>query len=126
MVAIHPYGKRPGVVLKFLRQMRGVLNAVGAKRTPIWATEFGWATGGVDWASSPLRATSAQQARWVAQTYAMMRSQAKRLRLKRAFYFSDNDFGGIQSWIGQMGLFDTQGQPKPSWFAYARAAGGQP
>ena len=41
-------------------------------------------------------------------------------------YFSDKDFDYGGSWIGNMGLFDAQGQPKPAWFAYAREAGGQP
>jgi hypothetical protein len=125
-VAIHPYGIKPRGVVGELRLMRKVLNSVGARRVPIWATEFGWTTGGVDFRRSPFRTTPAQQARRVSKTYRLLEKQAGRLRLKKAFYFSLADIGASGSWQAHMGLFDSSGVPKPAWYAYARAAGGQP
>jgi hypothetical protein len=57
-----------------------------------------------------------------------MKRNARRLRLQRAFYFSLADFDpqNSGSWQSRMGLFGLDGQPKPAWFAFARAAGGQP
>ena len=127
-VGIHPFGKRPRVVLGALRDARALLKAAKV-RAPIWVTEFGWTTGGQDYASSPLKATTAQQAQWVTTTYKRLGTQGKRLGVKRAFYYSlkDIDPSGVgDSWLHHMGLFAVDGQPKPAWFAYARAAGGTP
>ena len=128
-VAIHPYGKSPSIVLKALLQTRELLNALGARRIPLWVTEFGWSTGGVAWSSSPFRATPATQATRVRQSYGLLLKNRKRLRLKRAFYFSLADFDqpNIEDdWSARMGLFDLNGQPKPAWYAYVRRAGGLP
>jgi hypothetical protein len=127
-VAIHPYAVKPREVVRLLGSMRKVLNSVGARRTPIWATEFGWPTGGADFASSPAHSTLSQQADRVSRTYGLMKRNAGRLRLRRAFYFNLADWepGNTGSFQGHMGLFSLDGQPKPAWYAYARAAGGQP
>ena len=127
-VDIHPYGSTPPIVLKSLHEMRTVLNRVGARRTPLWVTEFGWTTGGPGWESSPLRATLTQQAKRVSSTYRSLLKSRRRLRLKRAFYLSlaDVPAPGSGTWIDHMGLFDASGQPKPAWFAFVRRAGGQP
>ena len=126
-VAIHPYGGSPPIVLRALFETRKLLNSLGARRVPIWVTEFGWATGGHDLQSSPLRATPTQQARRVSRTYRLMKRNSKRLRLKRALYFSYTDFSDpSDSWISHMGLFNINGDPKPAWYAFARRAGGQP
>ena len=127
-VAVHPYGKNPKVVLNGLTLARQALDAGGARRAPIWVTEFGWATAGVQLNTSPVRASVGQQARWVSRTYTLMRKQAKRLRLRRAFYFSlsDADQPGEDFWSARMGLLGVDGQPKPAWFSYVRSAGGQP
>lgn len=128
VVDIHPYALQPGEVVRLLRAMRKVLNSVGAQKTPIWATEFGWTTGGDDFASSPFRSTPRQQAHRLIRTYRLMERNARSLRLRRAIYFSLADFDPQHSgsWQARMGLFGLDGQPKPAWFAYARAAGGQP
>jgi hypothetical protein len=128
VVDIHPYAVQPREVVRLLRAMRKVLNSVGARKTPIWATEFGWTTGGEDFASSPFRSTLSQQAHRVYRTYRLMKRSARRLHLQRAFYFSFADWvpQGTGTWQGHMGLFSLDGQPKPAWYAYARAAGGQP
>jgi hypothetical protein len=127
-VDIHPYAAQPREMIRLLRAMRKVLDSVGARKTPIWATEFGWTTGGEDFAGSPFGSTLSQQADRVFRTYRLMQRNARRLRLKRAFYFSlaDWESGNTGSWQGHMGLFSLDGQPKPAWYAFARAAGGQP
>jgi hypothetical protein len=127
-ISVHPYGKNPAIVMKALREARKDLNLIGARRKPMWVTEFGWTTGGELWDTSPVRAGLSQQAKWVSQTYRKMRKQAKFLRLQRALYFSFSDFDppGTDYWNARMGLFDLAGQPKPAWFAFAQRAGGTP
>jgi hypothetical protein len=129
VVAIHPYGRTPRLVLKSLIQTRKALDNLGAHRLPIWVTEFGWSTGGRDWSTSPLRATPARQARNIRDAYKGMRKLRKQLLLRKAFYFCFSDFdqfGPDDDWTSRMGLLDVGGQPKPGWYAYARQAGGKP
>ncbi len=126
VLCIHPYAARPRSVLELIEKTRRQLNSFGARRTPLWVTEFGWTTGGADISASPFRTTPSQQARKVRATYVMMHRQARRLKLKRAFYFSLQDLGSSSSWQDHMGLFESSGSPKPAWRAFARAAGGRP
>jgi hypothetical protein len=128
-VAIHPYGRTPSRVVEALEDVRKLLNSRKAGSLPLWATEFGWSTGGADWSASPLKATPTQQAHWVRRTYQLLRKSRRELRLRRAFYYSLADYNlpnGGNSWITRMGLFDVNFQPKPAWFAYVRQAGGTP
>jgi polysaccharide biosynthesis protein PslG len=128
VVAIHPYAAHSRATLRLLNQARSVLNSLGARRLPIWATEFGWTTGGVDFASSPFRTSLRQQAHRLKRSYRLIERNAKHLHLQRAFYFNLADFDPQHSgsWQTRMGLFDLNGQPKPAWYAYTRLAGGQP
>jgi len=128
-VAVHPYGRTPKIALKSLRQMRLTLNEAGARKTPLWVTEFGWSTGGFDWNRCPFPATLQGQAKKLRKTYKEMRKQRKMLRLRRTYYFSLSDFdqpGVADNWSTRMGLLDLNGQPKPAWFAFVERAGGTP
>jgi len=140
-VAVHPYGRTPRVVINGIEQIREVLTPprtkqparrsrrkAWARKLPLFATEFGWTTGGELWNISPLRADPGQQARRVKRSYELMRKDAKRLRLRRAFYFNFQDFDaeGTDYWSARMGLFDLAGNPKPAWFSYVESAGGTP
>lgn len=129
VVAIHPYGSSPKLVLKRMIESRQTLNRLRLGKKPLWATEFGWATGGDNFNSSPVRATPPQQARRLSKTYKLLGKQARRLRLRRAFYFNAQDTkvpGPSVDWSARMGMFDVNGTPKPAWFAYAKRAGGTP
>ena len=125
-VAIHPYGKSPQVVLKWLLRARELLDR-SAPKMPLWVSEFGWSTGGSDARRSPVGASRRGQAKRVAHGYRLLARNRKRLKLRAAVYFSYTDIpldGDV--WIGHMGLFDGTGQPKPAWFAYVKRAGGTP
>ncbi len=45
-IAIHPYAPDVAGVMEILRRTRQQLDVLGDPDRPIWATEFGWATGG--------------------------------------------------------------------------------
>jgi hypothetical protein len=128
-IAIHPYGRGAGVAVRALEEIRELLNRSRAKRMSLWATEFGWTTGGEGWNSSPFRATPSTQAVRVSKAFRALAKNQKRLKLQTALYFSltDSDQPGAEDdWSAFMGLFDLQGVPKPAWFAFAnRAAKGR-
>ncbi|CAN5535199.1 hypothetical protein BH20ACT15_BH20ACT15_04840 [soil metagenome] len=129
VLAIHPYGSSPKQVLERLVATRRAVDKLGSRKLKIWVTEFGWATGGDNFAQSPFRSSLPQQARRLSKSYRLFRKNARRLKLRRAYYFSVQDFntpGETVDWSGRMGMFEVDGTPKPSWFAYAKRAGGTP
>jgi hypothetical protein len=128
VVGIHPYGASPRIVLKAVEEFRRLLARAGSRRKPLWATEFGWTTGGEGFHKTPFRSSLSGQAKKLTKTYKLLVKNRKRLKLKSAIWFSfeDTDPPGADEWPTKMGLFDAGGQPKPSWFAYVRRTGGQP
>ncbi len=126
VAAIHPFAEEPKMVIELLLKNRRELNRRGAKSVPLWATEFGWTTGGQGFRKSPLRTSQTEQSRRVSRTYRLLTANAKRLKLERALYYNLADSSSQAGWIFRMGLFDTGFNPKPSWFSFARRAGGTP
>lgn len=128
IVALHPYSPRPRGVLSELRAVRAIMDRHGDRRTPLWATEFGWTVGGAEFRRSRFRATRTQQARRLAWTYRLLGQNAGRLRLRGALWHSWIDFptSGPDHWIGRMGLFRMDGVARPAWYRFARGAGGTP
>ena len=45
-VAVHPYATTPRDALNAIKEARKIMNRFKDRRTPIWITEMGWATGG--------------------------------------------------------------------------------
>jgi hypothetical protein len=127
-LGIHPYARRPKLVLHWVRVARRIMRRHGDGRTPIWVTEFGWVTGGRRFGQSPLKSTFAQQAARLTRTYQLFEANASRLGIASAIWFSytDIDAPGPDFWTDRAGLFQLNGQPKPSWYAFAHVAGGQP
>jgi hypothetical protein len=128
-IGLHPYWRTPKGVLHWVRQARGIMNRHGDSATPIWVTEFGWVTGGVRFKFSPLKSTLQQQAQRLTTTFNLLRGNAGALNIARAFWFSYTDHdtpGGPDFWTDRAGLFRLNGRPKPSWYAFANAAGGTP
>jgi hypothetical protein len=127
-LGLHPYWRTPRGVLHWVRQARGIMNRHGDAATPIWVTEFGWVTGGFRVQFSPLRSTFSQQATRLTEAFSLLRANASALNIARAFWFSltDNNPPGPDFWTNRAGLFTLAGKPKPSWYAFAQAAGGTP
>jgi hypothetical protein len=128
-LGIHPYSRTPKLVLHWVRVARRIMRRHGDGGTPIWVTEFGWVTGGRGFKQSPLRSTFRQQAARLTRTYKLFEANAANLGIASAIWFSYTDIdapGGPDFWTDRAGLFRLNGQPKPSWYAFARVAGGQP
>jgi hypothetical protein len=127
-LGVHPYAAQPGGVLHWVRVARKIMRRHGDGATPIYVSAFGWFTGGYGIRYSPLRTTPRQQARKLTRTYGLLSRNAATLGIASALWFTytDNARKGRDSFIDRAGLFRLNGKPKPSWFAFARAAGGTP
>jgi polysaccharide biosynthesis protein PslG len=129
VVAVHPYTRLPGGVLKILGKVRAVMNAAGDRRKPIVADEISWpssygqtnSTDGEDFVT-----TEAGQAQHLARLLPMLARARRRLRLIGFDYFT---WAGIEVRGGDVfdfaGLFRFSGAqfvPKPAFYAFRRAA----
>ena len=119
VLALHPYWFTPKGLVPQLRLFRKNLNKHRARKKPIWITELGWATSGHDWAISPFRATEAQQAQYLTQSFNKLIRARGELRLQRVFWSVWRDHPDPDSsWFLEMGLLRADGSPKPAYAAY--------
>ncbi len=123
-VAVHPYARTSGAAIAGVRRVRALMDARGDRRTPIWVTEIGWATGGP---ASPFRASRARQAALLDALLRGLRARSAADRLAAVFVFCLQDRRlkrGEEDWFApHAGLFDVSGRPKPSWRALTRFTG---
>ena len=122
-LSLHPYSYTPRYLVPTLRLFRKNLNKHRAGKKPIWITELGWATSGHDWAISPFKATEAQQAQYLTQSFNKLIKARGELRLQRVFWFEWQDQPDPDgSWFLKMGLLRADGSPKPAYSAYQAEA----
>jgi hypothetical protein len=131
-LGIHPYAAQPKGVLHWVRVARRIMRRHGDGATPIWVTAFGWVTGGAGFRFTVLRTTFRQQAKKLTKTYRLLGRKGGSLGIASALWFTYTDSHRLRRptrrdfITDRMGLFTLKGRPKPSWFAFARAAGGTP
>ena len=124
-VAIHPYAARARQILAVTRSARRVMDANGDGRTPIFISELGWTTGGNYWSQSLYRATLPEQAARISSTARLLLAHRRQLRLARVHWHTWRDVAGVGDfWDKYMGLFTSDGKPKPAWTALTRVTGG--
>ena len=128
VVAAHPYAASVQGVERRLGRLRGVMRRNGDEEKPLWITELGWSSRGID---HYLVKDPATQARLTRDAIAMLRERAVEYRLGTVIWFrwQDPDSpcpkpGGC--WYDHAGLFTSDERPKPAWLAFARGAGGRP
>jgi len=121
-VAVHPYATTPRDALNAVKEARRIMNQFKDRRTPIWITEIGWATGGNP---TPLTVSPQRQASYLTQAYGMLAANKGRLRIAGVIWYSWRDVpGGI--WFFHTGLFTSDFDAKPSWRAFTALTGGTP
>jgi polysaccharide biosynthesis protein PslG len=121
-VAVHPYSTTPGDAVEAVRDTRKIMNHFKDRRTPIWITEIGWATGGNP---TPLTVSPQRQATYLRKAYGMLAANRGRLGVAGVVWYSWRDVpGGI--WFFHTGLFTSDLDPKPSWNAFTALTGGTP
>jgi hypothetical protein len=118
--AIHPYASRPSVSVDLIRDARRVMSRFRDRRTPIWVTEIGWASGGV---RTALTVGPRRQASYVRSTFGLLAKNRKRLKIAGVIWYSWRDLpGGI--WFNHTGLFTEGYKAKAAWKAFVRLTGG--
>ncbi len=119
-VAVHAYAPDIAGVVALVSRARAVMRRNGDGLTPLWVTEFGYATGGE---SSLFTVTEADQAGLLAGAAGVLRGLAAPLGLGGLFVFSWRDPGerflNLDIWPYHAGLLRVDGTPKP---ALARVA----
>jgi polysaccharide biosynthesis protein PslG len=121
-VAIHPYSTTPRDALRRLRDLRRLMARFKDKRTPVWVTELGWATGGV---RTALTVSPERQAAYLRRSYGLLAKNRRPLHIAGVVWYSWKDLpGGI--WFNHTGLFTQDLVPKPSWNAFVSLTGGSP
>jgi hypothetical protein len=122
-IAVHPYAADPAGVLEILRTIRVQLDGLGDPDRPIWATEFGWATGG-----PPVTITTSEpmQAKLLRDTIALMQRARDALHLRGFVAFRWKDValnpGQTDVWALHTGLLREDGSTKPALGAFAESA----
>jgi hypothetical protein len=126
VVALNPYAPDARGVLDKLNQVRAYMDRRGDRRTPLWVTEIGWATGGP---RSPFRTSRRGQALRISRTFRALIAARGRLRLGRVVVFGlqDRPYTAFERpwWGPRVGLFDLAGRPKPAWRTFVAFAGGR-
>jgi hypothetical protein len=114
IVAIHPYGRNPDSVMTGVRATRSAVNKY-RPTSPIWLTEFGWASSGP---SSTFTVSSGTQAWYLRLTYRKLFAEP-RLGVQSAIWFNlvDQRPPSKDAWYYHTGLFTRSGAAKPSWRA---------
>ena len=122
-VAMHPYASTPRDALKAVKDTRKIMARYKDKRTPLWITEIGWATGGNP--PTALVVSPQKQAKDLRKTFKLMAANRKKFKIAGVIWYSWRDInGGI--WFQHTGLFTADFDPKPAWSAFTGLTGGTP
>lgn len=123
-LAIDPYARSDLGVIAATAQARVLLDAAGLRRTPIWLTEVGWASGGP---ASSFTVGPHLQARYALAAITSLARRAAALNIRGIVYFDWRDAppyaGGTDFWGLHTGLEARSGAGKPALSTYYQAAG---
>ena len=121
VLAIHPYAERPLDALVLLEQARTRMDQHGDD-SPIWATEFGWATDG---SPSPFTTDEATQAAYLWEAIHLFADDRTRLKLRGLVVYNWQDArssgGNTEAWPAHAGLHRLDGSRKPGYSAFRGA-----
>jgi polysaccharide biosynthesis protein PslG len=124
-LAINSYAKDRRQLGQLLSSIRRLMNRHGDRRASIWITELGWGDQGIE---HRFIVGASGQASRITQSFALIKKQRRRLRLRGVVYFSWRDQQPYPPryenlWGLHTGLLDNDGTPKPAYFAFQRAVG---
>lgn len=122
VLGVNPYAPSLKGIEKQLREARLALPK-RARRTPLWITEIGWASGGPP--TKGRRVGINGQASLVSRVFRSLANKRKAWRLRGIVYFAWRDApiypGGKDFWGLHTGLYRLDGRPKPAALALRRA-----
>jgi hypothetical protein len=122
VLGVHPYAENAASTLQFLRDARVIMNS-HADDSPMWATEFGWASDGDP---SSHTTDEAGQAANVEAALRQMIDERTSLKLRGVVYYNWDDRDPAapdgSSWTSHAGLLRFDASRKPAYYAYRRVA----
>ena len=122
-MAINSYAKNRAELRTLLRTIRRIMNRSGDKRARIWITELGWGDSGP---AHRFIVGAAGQAKRISSSFAEIRRQRTRLRLRGVVYYTWRDAAPYPPlyrdlWGLHTGLLDSSANPKPAFYAFRDA-----
>ncbi len=123
--SLHPYAIYSREIPGLVEELREVLAANRDAAKGLWITELGWSS------KAPTRTNLfakgvGGQARELKASFTQLRANQVKWRLKRVYWFSVDDAGGVCNFCDGSGLFSDGFVPKKSWYEYVKFAGGTP
>ena len=122
--ALHPYARNVTQLRIEIRKFRAVQKRRHDARTPLWLTEHGWGSG--PHRLSELNKGPRGQKRFLKRSFTLILQNRKRWNVGRLFWFSWRDGGsyttGSCDFCKSAGLLNSDGSPKPAYYAYKRFA----
>jgi hypothetical protein len=125
-VALHPYTGTYKRLPLYIEEIRDLLVENGDAGKGLFLTELGWSSQPARGRQDGFAKGRRGQVRELKGAFRLLRENQRRWRLQRVHWFSVNDLEGACNFCDGSGLFEEGFVPKPSWFAYARFAGGRP
>jgi hypothetical protein len=123
-LAIHVYDPNADEVVAGVRYARQLLSAGGRSTTPLWLTEFGWASAGPP---SVFTVGPKRQAAYVLSAIVALARDARALKLRGIVYYDWMDEppyrGRSDYWGYHTGLVTIKEVAKPALSTYYQAAG---
>jgi polysaccharide biosynthesis protein PslG len=121
-LGINPYARDHRELGRLLRSVRKQMNARRDRRGQIWITEIGWGDRGP---KHRYIVGEKGQATRIAKSFALVRKQRTKLRLRGVVYFSWRDAAPYaptfkDMWGLHTGLLDINGEPKQSFDVFGR------
>ena len=118
--AIHPYSPTLRGIKFQIRKIRRVMNKNHDRRAKLRLTELGWGSA----ANGNLNEGRAGQAKLLKKAFGLLERKKGAWKIKGATWFAwkDNPAGAC-SFCPTAGLFEADGDPKPSWTAFQEVAG---
>jgi hypothetical protein len=122
-LAINSYAKDQRELGGLLTSIRRLMNRRGDRGGRIWITEIGWGDEGL---RHRFIVGARGQASRITKSFAVIKRQRRRLRLRGVVYFSWRDSEPYAPlyrnlWGLHTGLLDNDGTPKRAFFAFERA-----
>jgi hypothetical protein len=122
-LAINSYAKDQRQLKNLLTSVRRLMNRRKDRRAPIWITEMGWGDKGP---KSRFIVGAKGQAKRITKSFALIKEQRRRLRLRGVVYFSWRDAPPYppnykNHWGLHTGLLRINGSRKPAYHAFKKA-----
>jgi len=124
-IAPHPYASRLRDVKFQVKVLRKEMRKAGDRKSSIWVTEVGWASGGP---KHPLIKGRRGQADRLRGVYRLFLKKRRAWNIETVAWFSwrddPNPSAGVCDWCPLSGLMTADLQPKPAWKEFVRFTGG--